>query len=117
MVELYANNLYNCPDSTEIQIEVTPSFDIFVPNAFTPDGDAYNAVFLVQGYGILEDGFTMEIYDRWGEMIHRSAELSAGWDGTYRGEPAQDGVYTWVVYFKDLTARPHRIDGHVSLLR
>jgi gliding motility-associated-like protein len=117
-VQLYANNVHDCPDSTTLRIEVEPSFDIYVPNAFTPDGDHYNQLFMVQGYGLLEEGFSMEIYDRWGEVIYASTDIHEGWDGTYRSEKVvQDGVYTWVVYFKDLTNKSHRIDGHVSILR
>jgi gliding motility-associated-like protein len=116
-VELYANNPYNCPDSTTLTVEVEPSFDIYIPNSFTPDGDAYNGLFMVKGYGLLEEGFVMEVYDRWGEIIYNSTDIYAGWDGMYAGKMAQDGIYTWVVYFKDLTEREHRVEGHVSLLK
>jgi gliding motility-associated-like protein len=117
-VTLYANNSYNCPDSTEMPITVEPSFEIYIPNAFTPDNDQYNQTFAVDGYGLLEEGFTFEIYNRWGEMIFRTTDIHQGWDGTYRSsEAVQDGVYTWIVYFKDLTHASHRREGHVSLLK
>lgn len=119
LVELWANNMYNCPDSAQLHIEVKPSFDIYIPNAFTPDGDNTNDYFVVQGYGLLEEGFTLEIYNRWGEVIHHSTDLHGAWDGTYKGgtEIVQDGVYTWVVKFRDLTNQRHSVNGHVSILK
>lgn len=118
-VELWANNIYNCPDSTSMRIEVRPSFDIYIPNAFTPDGDQHNGTFYVTGYGLLENDFLLEIYDRWGEVIYRSTDLHGAWDGTYRGAAnvVQDGVYTWVVNFRDITQHLHTIQGHVSVLK
>lgn len=118
LVTLFANNSYDCPDSTELMIVVNPSFEIYIPNAFTPDDDQYNQTFGVDGYGLIEEGFTLEIYNRWGEVIFRTTDIHQGWDGTYKGsETVQDGVYTWIVYFKDLTNETHRREGHVSLLK
>ncbi len=117
-VTLTANNTFNCPDETSIVVEVKPEFGIFIPNAFTPDGDANNGIFFAQGFGILDEGFEFQIFNRWGELIYYSEDLSAGWDGNYRtAEPAQDGVYVWTVKFKDLTGKRHEQNGHVSLLR
>lgn len=116
-VTLNANNQYNCPDQAQLVIEVKPSFNIYIPNAFTPDGDKNNNVFFVEGFGIQEKDFSMVIYDRWGEVIFQTSDISIGWDGTYKSRPAQDGVYTWVVHFRDLTETSHEMNGHVSLLR
>ncbi len=116
-VTLNANNQYNCPDQEQLVIEVKPSFNVYIPNAFTPDGDNHNGVFLVEGFGIQEKDFSFVIYDRWGEVIFESSDRSIGWDGTYKSHPAQDGVYTWVVRFRDLTDTKHELNGHVSLLR
>lgn len=118
-ITLNANNQYNCPGQTQLVVTVKPSFELYVPNAFTPDGDKFNNVFKVEGYGIIEEGFTMEIYNRWGEMIFYSTDINGGWDGTYKGENniVQDGVYTWKVRFKDITYATHEKHGHVSLLR
>lgn len=117
-VTLNANNEYNCPDQAHLVVNVKPSFELFVPNAFTPDGDEFNNTFTASGYGILETDFTMEIYDRWGELIFESHNMQIGWDGSYAGsERVQDGTYTWVIRFKDLTNTLHERNGHLSLLR
>lgn len=116
-VTLNANNSFNCPGSTTLTVEIKPSFDIFVPNTFTPDGDDLNFQFLTQSYGVLDKGFELAIYNRWGEVIFLTNDKNVGWDGTYKGELSQDGVYTWVVRFRDLTDKPHEKNGHVALLR
>lgn len=117
-ITLNANNEYNCPDQAHLVVNVKPSFELFVPNAFTPDGDEFNNTFTASGYGILETDFTMEIYNRWGELIFESHNMQIGWDGSYAGsERVQDGTYTWVIRFKDLTNTLHERNGHLSLLR
>lgn len=119
IVTLYANNSYNCPDSTFIALEVKPSYELFVPNAFTPDNDDYNQLFLASGYGISEKDFTLYIFNRWGDLIFESHDMNHGWDGSIKqdGTKAQDDVYTWVVYFRDISEVKHRKEGHVSLLK
>ena len=118
-VTLNANNQYNCPDQAHLVVTVKPSFELFVPNAFTPDGDEFNNTFTAKGYGILETDFTMEIYNRWGELIFESHNMEIGWDGSYGSgtEQVQDGTYTWVIRFRDLTNTKHEKNGHLSLLR
>lgn len=118
-VTLNANNQYNCPDQAHLVVIVKPSFELFVPNAFTPDGDEYNNTFVATGYGILETDFSMEIYNRWGELIFESHNMGIGWDGSYGSatERVQDGTYTWVIRFRDLTNTRHERNGHLSLLR
>ncbi|WP_343634610.1 PKD domain-containing protein [Fluviicola sp.] len=118
-VTLNANNEYNCPDQAHLVVTVKPSFELFVPNAFTPDGDEFNNTFMATGYGILETDFSMEIYNRWGELIFESHNMQIGWDGSYGAgtERVQDGTYTWVIRFKDLTNTLHEKNGHLSLLR
>lgn len=118
-VTLNANNDYNCPDQVQMVVIVKPSFELYVPNTFTPDGDEFNNVFVARGYGILQSDFTMEIYDRWGELIFESHNMDVGWDGSYGAvtERVQDGTYTWIIRFLDLTRTKHERRGHLNLLR
>lgn len=118
-VTLNANNQYNCPDQATLVVEVKPTFNVYVPNTFTPDGDLVNNTFLAQGYGIQETDFTMLIFNRWGEILFESHDMTVGWDGSYQAgaDQVKDGTYTWVINFKDLTNQKHQITGHVNLLR
>ncbi len=118
-MNLVANNVFGCSDSTFITIEVKPDWELFVPNTFTPDGDQFNSNFFAKGYGISEKDYVFQIFNRWGDLIFESKDMDLGWDGTEkRGlTAAQDGTYTWVVYFRDLTDKRHRKEGHVNLLK
>jgi gliding motility-associated-like protein len=119
VVSLTANNIFNCPDSTFLILEVKPSYDIYLPNAFTPDGDDFNGIFYAKGYGISDKDYTLHIFNRWGDLIFESHDMNQGWDGTMKkdGTKAQDDVYTWVVYFRDISEKKHKKEGHVSLLK
>lgn len=119
IVTLTANNAFNCPDSTFIVLEVKPSYEIYLPNAFTPDGDDFNQMFYAKGYGISDKDYTLFIFNRWGDLIFESHDMNIGWDGTLNkdGTKAQDDVYTWVVYFRDISEKKHKKEGHVSLLK
>lgn len=115
---LTATNSTGCEDISCTVIIIDPSVDVFVPNTFTPDGDGVNDIFFAVGDPALGRNFLLLIHDRWGEEVHRSEDMLRGWDGTYQGQPCQDGVYIWTVETQDpLTAEIRRLRGHVTLLR
>lgn len=101
-----------CGDLDSITI-LYPSF--YVPNSFTPDGDAFNNEFAVKGAHLRD--FHMEIYNRWGEIIFESYDQNIGWDGTYNGKLSQDGVYVWKISAKLVDNQNETFVGHVSLIR
>ena len=94
---------------------------IYVPNAFTPDGDTQNDEFYAEGMYL--DDYEMYIYNRWGELIFTSKNQDEGWDGTYMNNECQIDVYVWKIYYsvESPDGSGHRIkkqkSGRVSLLR
>jgi gliding motility-associated-like protein len=113
--QLWVMNQYGCMDSTEVNIVVNPSFAIYFPSAFTPNGNDNNDQFLPKGYGITE--YEIMIFDRWGEMVFRSTDMSKGWDGTYKnGLPFPD-VYAYRCVIKDLKENLHYYTGAVTLVK
>ncbi|MFM7024042.1 MAG: T9SS type B sorting domain-containing protein [Flavobacteriales bacterium] len=70
----------------------------FVPNSFTPNSDNRNDVFRVEG--LYMNDFELLIFDRWGQLIYKSNDPSAGWDGTVNGKAVQQDVYVWKVNYK-----------------
>lgn len=118
-VYLYATSEFGCIDSTSVTIRVKEEVLVYVPNAFTPDGDMHNNTFLpIISGGIELEDYTLQIYNRWGELIFESYDLSIGWDGIYRGNMAQDGTYSYVIEIKYIgEGKRERIVGHVNLLR
>jgi large repetitive protein len=117
---LTAISEYGCLDSTVRYIRFHPELIYYVPNTFTPDGDDYNNVFkpvISSGYSL--NNFSFMIFNRWGELIYESNDISTvGWDGTYKGNKCQEGVYTWKLQIMNSdTDRKEEAVGHVSLLR
>lgn len=116
-VRLITMNQGGCSDTTMLPVEVRPEFTLYVPNAFTPNGDGKNEVFFAYGEEVVE--FRMYIFDRWGNMIFQSDDMTKGWDGRARDgeETAQQDVYVYRISLKDFEGKHHSYDGHVSLLK
>lgn len=73
---------------------------IFMPNAFTPNGDGINDV--LKAHSNCEvDEFQLEIFNRWGQKVFESRELNNGWDGTFSQRKVPIGVYTYLIHFKN----------------
>jgi len=107
----------NCFETaTTFYLEVEDKYTLDVPEAFTPNGDGVNDVIYVRGWGIKEL-ITFKIYNRWGELIFESNELSVGWDGTYKGK--MQGIETYVFYVEALTYGDNVLKkkGNINLLQ
>lgn len=102
-----------CTASDDVRILYDPV--IYVPNAFTPDGNMVNNDFFAVGGNIKT--LKMQIFDRWGELIYSGDGLDKAWDGTYKNLPCPDGVYTWKITYTDMNDNEATIVGHVTLLR
>lgn len=116
-VRLIAESFGGCTDTMVHPLEVVPEFTVFIPSAFTPNGDGINEVFFVYGAEITT--FSMQMYDRWGNLIFESEDLYEGWDGRANGgtEVAQQDVYVYKVFIKDFEGKQHKFTGSVTLMR
>ena len=88
---------------------------MFVPNAFSPNGDGNNDVLEVFGAGLAKAN--LKIFNRWGELIFDSANQWRGWDGTYKSQIQQPGVYTYVVEAVYLNGKVREKKGTVTLIK
>ncbi len=88
---------------------------IFIPSAFTPNGDNSNDIFYVRGANI--DNLEMSIYNQWGERIFFSDDQALGWDGTYDGRVVQLSTYVYIVQIKLTDGTEETRKGHVTVLR
>lgn len=88
---------------------------LWIPDAFTPNGDGINDILFVFGSGVYY--FKMIIYDRWSETVYEYNSLEDGWDGTYNGKLCQNGLYVYVldVFFTD--GCNERRTGNINLIR
>jgi len=101
-----------------LKTEEIPSYHIYFPNAFTPDGDGLNDTFKAIATGDYITKFNMQIYDRWGGLIFNSDDISIGWDGKKNGNPCPGGVYAYKIIFSidGVQGNQERV-GTVALIR
>jgi gliding motility-associated-like protein/uncharacterized repeat protein (TIGR01451 family) len=118
MITLIVISSDNCPDTAYQQIIFDNDPFYYVPNTFIPDGDGVNDVWNVV-FSSPEDvkKYTMQIFDRWGELVFETTNIYQGWDGTYRNSQCQDGTYVWKLTFSWDDYRIFQKLGHVNLLR
>ncbi len=88
---------------------------IYVPNAFTPNGDGENDLLFVRGQNIAAMKFS--VYDRWGELVFETTDQSRGWDGTYKGRLASPAVFVYHLEVDCGDGQRNFQKGNVSLLR
>jgi gliding motility-associated-like protein len=115
MTTLIVQNSYGCSDTTQRLVVIDPNYVIYVPNAFTPNGDGLNDIFQAKGFYITK--FDMQIFDRWGEQIFTSNDINKGWDGTIKGKIIENSVYVWKVVVVDAKKKRHDLTGHVTLMK
>jgi gliding motility-associated-like protein len=115
-----AFNPEGCQATTVVQILVNKALNIYVPNAFQP-GSAENGFFSVFSGQNITAVKNFNVFDRWGNALFQRKDMptndpSAGWDGTFRGQRMQPGVY---VYFFEVTLKDGSVElfsGDVSIL-
>jgi len=117
-ITLTVTNADGCQDIATGTVIIEEELIYFVPNAFTPDGDEFNQIFLpVFTSGFDPYDFNFQVYNRWGELIFESNNHEIGWDGTYHGKLVQEGVYTWQIEFKTSKNDERKtIQGHLNVL-
>jgi len=119
-VQLAVSNAKGCSDTIFGTITVFENYTLFIPNSFTPDGNEFNNLFNIYGYGIETSNFQLEIYNRWGELIFVSNDPEIGWDGSVgsKGEKATVGTYTYKLnYILKNQDKPKSTSGHINLIR
>jgi len=87
------------------------------PNAFTPNGDGRNDVFLPLHKGCSFRTYNLKIFSRWGEKLFESADPEFGWNGEVQGKPAPEGVFVFMLFAVDSYGKPHRISGSLTVLK
>ncbi len=86
------------------------------PTGFSPNGDGNNDVLRLVGTRWVTD-FMVEIWNRWGELVYSSTDVTSGWDGNFKGNASQTGVYGYVVKYTDATGTAQIKKGNVTLIR
>jgi gliding motility-associated-like protein len=118
-VRLIVTHPEGCKDSITQLLDIVPEFKWFMPNAFTPNGDGSNDLFL--GAGLLEgiNDFNMTIWNRWGELVFETDNPNVGWNGQDQnsGSMSPGGVYVYQVTFTSPRGTPLIYKGFATLIR
>ncbi len=109
------NNECTGTDTTTVQDSVCKEF-VYVPSAFTPNGDGRNDVFRPVVYGLAVQ-YEFVIYNRWGQKVFESEAPGGGWDGTVNSMPAESGTYVWELSITLSGDTPLKQKGTVVLMR
>jgi gliding motility-associated-like protein len=107
-----------CWDTITKRIHVYDELSVFVPSAFTPNGDGLNDDWgpVMQEYQ--EEGYSLTLYDRWGQQVFRTEDTKARWDGRISGKPVTtNSVYSYKLIVKDFMGQLHEYVGHVTVVK
>lgn len=110
---------YGCTKSDTITIYVREIVcgepDIFIPNAFTPNGDQTNDQLYVRGNNI--DQIIFKVFDRWGELVFETSDQQKGWDGTFKGMSCDPAVYDYYLEVTCVGGETYFKKGNITLIR
>ncbi|MBL7964904.1 MAG: gliding motility-associated C-terminal domain-containing protein [Flavobacteriales bacterium] len=112
-VTLHVTSAQGCADAATLEVCVEDPFQLWAPNAFTPDGDGHNEHFGVVTSVRDPALFELLIVDRWGQVLFTGASPQDTWSGA--GVPI--GIYIWKLRIRDTLGRVHEQAGHVTLVR
>jgi gliding motility-associated-like protein len=112
------SNALGCSTSDTITVYFTKvgMAYIYLPNAFTPNNDGRNDIFRVIAQGAVKLG-RFSVFDRWGQLVFTTTNVSQGWDGTYKGSALPAGTYVWEVSASNTCSGPMFQKGTVLLIR
>ncbi len=115
-VILYVETVNGCVDTTIAKVALTEEVKLFMPNAFTPNGDGINDVFEIKGTPV--SNFNLYIYDRWGKEIWSTHNFETQWDGTdFNGKPVPTGTYIYTISGTDYKKRDISFKGTVTVVK
>lgn len=98
-------------DSALVQVVI----EVAIPNAFTPNGDGLNDLFIIRNPFLSQ--VDLAIYDRWGDAVFRTSDINIGWDGTKGGNPLEMGAYIYVLDAVTEEGEQITRTGTITLLR
>lgn len=116
-----SGNLKDTVYSNKVRLVLQPR--MFIPSAFSPNGDGLNDVFIPVCVGIYNETesdelqYEFTIYNRWGQRMFNTTSQDVGWDGSYNGMTAPEGVYTYVIRATAVSGEKFNRQGTVTLMR
>lgn len=108
------SNEYGCTDTARVVIGIRET--LFVPNAFSPNGDGLNDIFSIGNFGYQKVN-AFQIFNRWGQRVFSTIDGQRGWDGTFQGMPAAPGSYFYNISVVLSDGTIQQMKGEVTLVR
>ncbi len=106
----------NCTGSDSIIVTKADCIPIGIPNAFTPNNDGRNDVFR-PSQNIEVNSYQLQVFNRNGQLLFQSNDISKGWDGRYKDQPLDPGTYVYQVVILDANGQLHQYKGNIMLIR
>ena len=111
-----------CISNDVLELLIARNRRVFMPNVFSPNDDGFNDLLFVQGGDEIAIVHSMEIFDRWGELIYtvqnfNANDPNAAWNGKHGGQEASPGVYVYVVEVEFIDGEKVLFHGDVTLMR
>ncbi|MGB0934303.1 MAG: gliding motility-associated C-terminal domain-containing protein [Lishizhenia sp.] len=88
---------------------------VYIPNAFSPDGDGNNDILFVRS--TIVERLVFKVFNRWGELVFESNSINRGWDGTYKGKLLDPDTYDYYIEADCIDGQQEIIKGNVTLIR
>ena len=119
---IVVRSIKGCLAEDEMCYQLIPKRRIYVPNVFTPDDSGENDFFTIYSDASVKEIRYLKIFSRWGEQLFQTEHIPtnyepSGWDGTFRGEPMNPGVFVWVAEVEFIDGQVVVLEGDVTLLR
>lgn len=105
-----------CTGYDSVKIKTYKGITYYVPNAFSPNGDGKNDVFRPVPVGIVSTEY-FRVFNRYGELIFETSQITKGWDGTYKGRAQLNGNYIWMLKGRGRNGSTVEMKGNVVLIR
>lgn len=117
LYRVLAYNEAGCVDSASLTVKVFSTMpEVFVPTAFTPNGDGRNDILKPIAVG-MQRIEVFNIYNRWGQLVFSTSVNGKGWNGTINGQQQGPGTYVWMVKAIDYNGAPYVQKGTAVLIR
>lgn len=111
-------NIEGCTDTSSYYLYVGIQNTVYIPNAFSPDDNGVNDVFIPVAHGI--ENYELKVFNRWGDLLYQTNDDTKGWDGKWNGKPLKQDVYVWVLKYREVCSDNETdtvLRGHVTLIK
>ncbi len=114
-IQLTIKDQYTCENAIIKNVPVTLTTELFIPTAFTPNGDGLNDKIKMMGISPTTK-LNLMIFNEWGHLVFSTTSATDTWDGTYKGDPANAGNYSYLLDI-ELNGEQQKLKGIITLIR